>query len=523
VKTFCNPSLALACALMAQAVVAHAQAQTQAPSPASVPYTPTWQARHHLQWLADNAALPITVTHWPLPVAAVQQALGAMALPTQAHAARHASDARDFVLQELASVQSRGHVQLQLRQRAEGLPGFDENYTPGSSVQLVTSEKRVDGGAVSLAGRLGVRLEESSNSLASNASGLGTDGRYQLRAEGSAAVLGWSGWNVQAFSHRHWWGPGWQSSLINGSNSPAWNGMGLQRGTTQPSGSAWLSWMGPWNLDVFVARAQDPLVVTNQPQGYLFSGMRLTMKPMPWLEVGLSRSLQAGGAGRPSGAGNFVKAFLGQEVNQNPGDPPDSSSQIAGYDLRARCPLAWGQCAAYTQWMGEDAAGSGLPLPFKFMNLWGVEHTYAQGRYRVFAEHTNTNVYSLPWDSKPQLPGYTNGVYGQGYTHGGRWIGSAQGGGSQVTTLGWMDAQSRRMVKVHAGKVLYGVGAAYPGASAPHGQLRGISASQVLHWQGLVMTPELSWTRLSEGQDTGANQRNNLRLGLTVRMPLERF
>ena len=79
------------------------------------------------------------------------------------------------------------------------------------------------------------------------------------------------------------------------------------------------------------------------------------------------------------------------------------------------------------------------------------------------------------------------------------------------------------MVKVHAGKVLYGVGAAYPGASSPHGQLRGISASQVLQWQGMVFTPELSWTRLSEGQDTGANQRNNLRLGLTLSMPLERF
>jgi hypothetical protein len=166
-QTFVKSGLVLAITLLAQA---QGLAYTQAP--ASVPYTPTWQARHHLQWLADNAALPITLTHWHLPAAAVQQALDALALPAQAITAQadtaQANDpqtdaartARDFVLKELASVQSLGHVQLQLRQRAEALSGFDENYTPGSSVQMVSSAKRVEGDIFSLAGRLGVRLEE---------------------------------------------------------------------------------------------------------------------------------------------------------------------------------------------------------------------------------------------------------------------------------------------------------------------------------------------------------------------------
>ena len=52
--------------------------------PASVSYTPTWQARHHLQWLADHADLPLTVSQWPLPAAAVQQALDQVVLPAQA-------------------------------------------------------------------------------------------------------------------------------------------------------------------------------------------------------------------------------------------------------------------------------------------------------------------------------------------------------------------------------------------------------------------------------------------------------
>jgi len=247
--------------------------------------------------------------------------------------------------------------------------------------------------------------------------------------------------------------------------------------------------------------------------------MRLTMKPRPWLELGFSRGLQTGGVGRPSGAGNFVKSFFGQQVNQNPGDPPDTSNQIAGYNARVRCPLAWGQCAAYTQWMGEDAAGQ-LPLPYKFMSLWGVEQTNGQGRYRVFAEYANTNAYSLPWDSQPQFAGYINGVYSQGYTQGARWVGSAQGGGSQVTTLGWMDAPNQRMVKLHVGKVGVSVGAYDPRVDAPHGRLRGLSATQSLKWQGITWVPELSWMQLDQGRDQRASKLDSVRVGVTVLMPL---
>ena len=71
-------------------------------------------------------------------------------------------------------------------------------------------------------------------------------------------------------------------------------------------------------MDVLVAKAQDPVVTTGQALGYLFSGIRLTMKPTDWLEVGLSRGLQTGGAGRPGGVKNFVKAFLGKKRIRTP-------------------------------------------------------------------------------------------------------------------------------------------------------------------------------------------------------------
>jgi len=513
---------ALTCVASLLMCVGQAQAQPAHPSAASVPYTPSWTARHYLQWLGDHAGLPLTSSHWPLPAAAVRQALDRMA-PAAAQA--DVQTARDFVLKELDMAQNQGRAQVHLRSESEALNGYGENYTPGSSAQLNSAELRRSWGDVSVAGRLGARVEANPNSLQSQFSGMGTEGEFQARLDGSAAVLGFGGWNVQAFSHRQWWGPGWQSSLVSGHNNPSWTGAGIQRASVAPSDSAWLSWMGPWNLDVFVAKAQDPRVAANQPQGFLFSGMRLTLKPQPWLEVGLSRGLQTSGAGRPSGAVNFAKSFLGQELNKNPEDTfIDSSAQIAGYDVRALCPKSWsgmlGSCAAYTQWMGEDAAGSAIPLPYKFMNLWGVESTYGQGQYRVFAEWANTNAYSLPWDTKAQFPGYLNGVYSQGYTQGGRWAGSAQGSGSEILTMGWMDAARQRMVKVHAGKVHTSLGAYDPRVSAPRGDLWGVNASQVFSWMGMRLTPELAYTELTDGQDQRANKRQNLRVGLVVAVPL---
>ena len=485
-----------------------ALAQSAAVSGASAPYTPTWVARHYLQWLVDQHDLPVLTTQWPLPASAVAQTLSTL---SSASAAAD-STARMVVQNELSLVQDKGILKLQSRNHAEALVGFSDNYANGSSVSLKTAVWRagsVDG--VSFAGRLGVRAE-------SNASAIPEQSNFS--PEGSAAVLGFGGWNAQVFAHQFWWGPGWQSSLVNSNNSPAWQGVGLQRGTIKQSDSPWLAWMGPWNLDVFVAKAQDPVVVANQHQGFLFSGARLTIKPQPWLEMGFSRGMQSGGAGRPGGVSTFVKAFFGQQVNKDTFDNfQDSSGQIAGYDMRVRCPLSWGSCAAYTQWMGEDAAGN-IPLPYKFMSLWGFENTYADGRYRVFAEYANTNAYSLPWDTKPTFPGYVNGVYQQGYTNGGRWAGASQGSGAAVTAFGWMDAANMQMAKLYVGRIGSSVGVYTPGVELPHGRMWGLSAEQTLDWHGIRWTPELAYMRFENGQSQGNSKNKELRIGLTASMPL---
>jgi hypothetical protein len=486
-------------------------AQSVSQPGASAPYTPTWVARHYLQWLADQQSLQVLTTQWPLPSGAVSQTLSGLSSTSSGAN----SAARVFVQNELALVQGKSSLQLQVRNQEQALVGFSDNYAAGSSASFKTAEFQAgQAEGISFAGRLGVRAE-------SNASTIPEHSRFS--PEGSAAVLGLGGWNAQVFTHQFWWGPGWQSSLVNSNNSPAWQGVGLQRGTIKASESPWLSWMGPWNLDVFVAKAQDPLVVANQHQGFLFSGARLTIKPQPWMELGFSRGMQLGGAGRPSGLNNFVKAFFGQELNKNPWDNfDDSSGQIAGYDLRVRCPLSWGSCASYTQWMGEDAADAigKIPLPSKFMSLWGVESTYGNGRFRVFAEYADANADNLPWSSGPPFPGYVNGVYQQGYTNGGRWAGPSQGSGAKLTTLGWMDAANMQMAKLYFGHITTSVGVYTPNTQQPNGSMWGFSAQQTLLWKGVSVTPELAYIRFAQGANLAGGQRNNLRAGVSASVGL---
>jgi len=165
--------------------------------------------------------------------------------------------------------------------------------------------------------------------------------------------------------------------------------------------------------------------------------------------------------------------------------------------------------------MGEDAAGK-VPLPFKFMSLWGVESSFGQGRYRVFAEWANTNAYSLPWDSKPSFPGYVNGVYRQGYTQGARWVGSAQGSGSKVMTLGWMDAENLRVLKLHAGRIHTSLGAYDPRAAAPNANVWAVSAAQTVAFKSFSVTPELAYTRWSQAATAFNTQGKNLRVGVML-------
>lgn len=150
---------------------------------ASTPYTPFTLVRHHLQVLVDQAGLRLPVTHWPQPLAAVEKAL------QQLPASQAWSVSRDAVWREVRQIQNQPQWSVQVRGRAEGLTGYDENYTPGSSGTFKTDEGRWGSGELTTALRLGARVEQNSNLLLTQSSGWGLNGAMQLRPDDSAAVL----------------------------------------------------------------------------------------------------------------------------------------------------------------------------------------------------------------------------------------------------------------------------------------------------------------------------------------------
>lgn len=485
----------------------------------SVPYMPTWQARHHLERLVDEAGLQITITHWPLPSSAVQNALDDLAKDLSPSLA----ESKEYISEELRKLRRQGKVGVQLRSRAEAPVGFGENYTPGSSIRLSSAATEFAPNDLPIAAGIGIRIEENPNSLQTTFAGWGKEGRVQAKLDGAALVAGISGFNVQVFAHQNWWGPGWQSSLINGSNIPPWMGVGIQRSEVKPSESKWLSWMGPWSFEMYVAKAQDPIVVANQPDGFYFIGTRMTLKPWSWVEIGLTRDIQTGGTGRASGISDILnQAFTtGGEHSFQGSIQQDVSNGVAGYDVRLNCPKG-AHCAAYFQWEGEDSSGQSH-LPNQFMTLAGLDWWSTSGRHRVFTEFMQTYTASFPWnDTKIVGNGYRNWAYPQGFTNGGRWIGSSFGGDARIFTVGWLDTEVSRLLKFYSGETSTALGSYDPNTNAtgnligPHGRLVGFGAQQSFKWNEWTVTPELAYTHLAEGQSIGVNKTTNIRAGVTL-------
>ena len=470
---------------------------TAAPARAdpSVPWSPSLQGRHAIELLVDRAGLGLTTSHWPLPRAAVRRALAD--LPASLPPAL--DRARDRVRQELdAAAGPRATVTA--RNRADALPGFGDDSTPGSSV-TVRSDTLATG---LVAAQGGARIEAHGDADRHDA---------QFRLDGSAVALEALGVQLQAWSHRGWWSPGWQTALAFSNNAPAFNAIGLQRAAAGRSDSPWLAWMGPWNVEVFMGRTESDV----EPQNPYLLGTRLTLRPFSHLELGFTKMAQWGGDGQPRTWRTLFDAFTGQKGNADTPEAElqDPANTLAGFDARVTCPSGWG-CAAYAQLIGEDEANG---TPSRLLGSYGLSWATPEGGHRLFLEFAETGC-QAPID-QPMIPGcaYRNYAYPQGYVHAMRWLGGSAGPDSRLLTLGWVDAVHRGSLKLHWGRIGARYGTFSPTTTDPvhAGRVVGVSARRAIGAGDLVLTPELDWTRVS----AAAGTRQDLRLGVTLDVGLE--
>jgi hypothetical protein len=212
-----------------------------------------------------------------------------------------------------------------------------------------------------------------------------------------------------------WWGPGWAGSVILSSNARPVPSLTIERNYSDPFEIAALRWLGPWRASFQAGRLEGSR--NDHPRAH-FMALRLTSRPLPGLEIGVSRTAQLCGEGRACTAGTYWDMIIGNDNDQDLADQP--GNQLAGFDFRwapaRRIPLA-----VYGQAIGEDEAGF---LPSKYLGQAGLESWGRAGRWawRGYAEYART---SCDFTRSQPLLGcaYENSIYTDGYRYRGRAIG----------------------------------------------------------------------------------------------------
>lgn len=267
------------------------------------------------------------------------------------------------------------------------------------------------------------------------------DNGHDVNVEGSylAGKL-WNQW-VIAGQIPTYWGPGHDGNLIRGDASRPVYGVTVQRAVQNAFESKWLSWIGPWQYQLFGGQLDD---YTSIPDAKLV-GMRLTAQPLPYLELGASRVMQWGGKGRPESLSSLWDAIKG---NDNFYNDYEGGNQLAGFDARLSLqPLLNQPISIYSQMIGEDEAGY---LPAKWMYLAGADFSssYKNMPYQLYAEWTDTRT-----NGEVKGISYTHHIYKEGYYQHGFSLGHSIGGDGQMYSVGG-DIRFDTMNRLN-GRVIY--------------------------------------------------------------------
>jgi hypothetical protein len=251
----------------------------------------------------------------------------------------------------------------------------------------------------------------------------------ELRPDGSYVAWVAGNWMLHAGYIDRWWGPGWEGSLIYGSNQRPIPSITIERNYSDAFEHPWLAWIGQWRFVATMGQLEDDR--EDAPNAQLF-GMRVTVKPHRRVEIGFSRSAQWCGDGRPCDLDTFWDLLIGNDNDQALAEQP--GNQLGGFD--ARWSLPWAPVAVYAQAIGEDEANF---LPSKYIGMAGVEFWGGLGErsWRVHVEAADTTCSF--YESQPDYGcAYQNTIYFDGYQYLDRSIGHAVDGDSRQLAAGAM-------------------------------------------------------------------------------------
>lgn len=377
------------------------------------PYLPPdRQLRNDIQLLADAGVLNRPVTTWPIPAGSVASVRGAdlSGQPAPVRAAHRR------VLRQL----ERNGPSVSLRASNDPNPRTHFGDQP---VNRYEASVAWGWNGERLGGRLQANVVHDAD-----------DEDTESYLDGSYGALRLGNWLLSAGAQNRWWGPGWEGSLILTDNARPMPMVALERDDARPSELPVVRWLGPWNLTSFFGQHESNR--DDAPRAKLF-GMRFAFRPLDGLEVGLSRTAQWGGKGRPETARSFWNMLTGRS-NQGDDDPDLSggdANQFAGYDFRWASPVGNLPYAIYGQLIGIDEAGN---LPYQYMGLIGGEVWWQRGlnQVRVNLEVADTTPEFHRGDDRRGSMGYVHSFYTDGYRYRGRVMGHSMDGEGLMISVG---------------------------------------------------------------------------------------
>lgn len=367
--------------------------------------------RHDLQLLADAGVVRAPLSAWPVSWPEISRDVAPI---DPASLSLHVAAALERVRAAARAATATGDVRIEASVAGSEKPMALRRFT---SVPRESGEVSV--AAQYLGQRFAYRAQVTGAADAADGKDVRPDGSY------AGVVLG--NWMLHAGYVDRWWGPGWEGSLIYGSNQRPIPSVTVERNYSDAFDHPWLKWIGQWRFVATMGQLESDR--EDAPNAQLF-GMRATWKPHARVEIGLSRTAQWCGDGRPCDASTFWDLIIGNDNDQAPEEQP--GNQLAGFD--ARWALPWAPVAVYGQMIGEDEANF---LPSQYLGLFGVELTggFGDRSWRAHLEYSDTACSF--YDSEPNFGcAYRNVIYSDGYQYRDRSIGHAIDGDSEQFALG---------------------------------------------------------------------------------------
>jgi hypothetical protein len=391
--------------------------------------------RHDLEYLVDSGVIDIPLTAWPIPSADVAQALESAGDSQELSVGQRA--ALDGVKRRLGMFE-RDATRITAHASAAGSPIVLRTFedTPREEGEIGGS---LSGANAKFSGRLSFAwVANPSDDL-------------ELRLDGTYGSMRLGNWLLTLGELDRWWGPGWDGSVLLSSNARPLPAVSIDRESSAPFKTKWLSWLGSWRYSMFMGRMEDerqdrdhPWVLGTRFTFRPFANVKIgSVHPFRGLEFAAERTAQWCAEGLPCDLNAFWHVLAGKDsagvvvsVQDEPGN------QLGGYTVRWASPAKWLPVALYYQKTGESGDLNGFHIRLgRALNVlgaesWGAMQSGLTWRAHVEAAYTTcgdrSGGSSVVFDCA-----YTNHLFQvEGYRYRGRPLGDSIDGDGRSYTFG---------------------------------------------------------------------------------------